>query len=53
MDNMLANLEDLPDASHTVVLTAQILESQSPPNSSMLVFDRAVIASSPNPASSK
>lgn len=48
-DNLLANIEGLSNAPHAVALTAVIPALQNPPNSSMLVFDKAIIASSPAP----
>jgi len=49
--NVLASLQDLQDTPHTVVLRAQIPNTQNPPNSSMLVFDKAVVTVAPIPAS--
>lgn len=46
-DNVLANIQSLNDTVHTVQLTVQISQSQNPPNSSMLVFDQAILFSSP------
>lgn len=46
-DNVLADIQSLNDTMHTVQLTAQISQSQNPPNSSMLVFDQAILFSSP------
>ncbi|KJA27599.1 hypothetical protein HYPSUDRAFT_51655 [Hypholoma sublateritium FD-334 SS-4] len=46
-DNVLADIQSLNDTLHTVQLTAQISQSQNPPNSSMLVFDQAILFSSP------
>ncbi|PPQ89465.1 hypothetical protein CVT25_011991 [Psilocybe cyanescens] len=50
--SILVNIEGLEDATHNITLTAQIPPGQNPPNSSMLVFDKAVITSSPIPVSS-
>ncbi|KAF8971212.1 hypothetical protein BDZ97DRAFT_1914217 [Flammula alnicola] len=48
-DNVLTNIQGLNDSVHNITLTAQIPQGQNPPNSSMLVFDKAVIFSSPLP----
>lgn len=46
---VLANITGLPDAPHAVTLTA-VFQSDNPPNSSMIVFEKAVITPSPTPA---
>ncbi|KAF8149484.1 hypothetical protein B0H34DRAFT_802469 [Crassisporium funariophilum] len=46
-DNRLATIDGLEDAPHSVTLTAKIPSGQDPINSSMIVFDQAVIISSP------
>ncbi|PPR04378.1 hypothetical protein CVT26_004215 [Gymnopilus dilepis] len=51
-NNVLANIQNLQDGAHNVTLTAKIPQGQNPPNSSMLVFERALILSSPIPVSS-
>ncbi|KAF4620281.1 hypothetical protein D9613_000204 [Agrocybe pediades] len=48
----LLNVTGLPDALHNITLTAHISPGQNPANSSMLVFDKAIITSSPIPDSS-
>ncbi|KDR67573.1 hypothetical protein GALMADRAFT_130366 [Galerina marginata CBS 339.88] len=50
--NILANIQGLEDDTHNITLTARIPPGQNPPNSSMLVFDTAIIMSSPIPVSS-
>ncbi|KAF8187486.1 hypothetical protein BJ912DRAFT_423944 [Pholiota molesta] len=52
-ENVLANIHGLKDTLHTIRLTAQIPESQNPPTSSMLVFDQAILFSSPLPVADK
>lgn len=42
-------ITDLPDVTHSVTLTALIPAGQDPPNSSMVVFESAVLTSSPEP----
>ncbi|KAF8800211.1 hypothetical protein BYT27DRAFT_7200394 [Phlegmacium glaucopus] len=49
-DGVLANIDGLADAPHIVVLTAETPAVQDPPDSSMLVFEKAIITSSPAPA---
>ena len=46
---MLASITNLADVPHTVTLTALIPEEQTPPNSSLVVFESAVLTSSPAP----
>ncbi|KAH9484874.1 hypothetical protein JR316_0001776 [Psilocybe cubensis] len=50
--NVLVNMQGLEDVAHNITLTAQIPQGQNPPNSSMLVFDKAIITSSSIPVSS-
>ncbi|KAJ3488315.1 hypothetical protein NLJ89_g11628 [Agrocybe chaxingu] len=47
---LLADIQGLPDVPHTITLTA-LISSGSTSGSSMLVFDRAVVLSSPVPTS--
>lgn len=44
-NSILATIQGLPDAEHTISLTTQIPSNQDPPNSSIVVFDRAIIIS--------
>lgn len=44
-NSILATIQGLPDAEHTISLTTQIPGNQNPPNSSIVVFDRAIIIS--------
>ncbi|EDR11612.1 uncharacterized protein LACBIDRAFT_324293 [Laccaria bicolor S238N-H82] len=44
-NSILATIQGLPDVEHTISLTTQIPSSQDPPNSSIVVFDRAIIIS--------
>ena len=48
-NNVLVTITDLPDVTHAVTLTALIPAGQDPPNSSMVVFESAVLTSSPEP----
>jgi len=48
-NNLLVSITNLPDAPHAVTLTATIPEPQNPPNSSLVVFENAVLTSSPAP----
>lgn len=48
-NNVLATIDGLTDALHTVTLTAIIPAVQDPPNSSMVAFEKAIITSSPLP----
>jgi hypothetical protein len=48
-NNVLVTITDLPDVPHAVTLTALIPEEQTPPNSSLVVFESAVLTSSPAP----
>ncbi|KAF9446217.1 hypothetical protein P691DRAFT_674052 [Macrolepiota fuliginosa MF-IS2] len=41
--NLLASLDGLPNTNHSLTLTAHTPEVQDPPDSSLLVFDKAVI----------
>ena len=47
--NVLASITNLADVPHTVTLTALIPEEQIPPNPSLVVFESAVLTSSPAP----
>lgn len=42
-DGILADIDGLKDDKHTITLTVQIPQTQTPHNSSMLVFEKAVI----------
>jgi hypothetical protein len=44
-NSILATIQGLKDAEHTISLTTQIPGNQDPPNSSIVVFDRAIIIS--------
>lgn len=50
---ILVDINDLQDGPHNITLTARLPQDLSPPNSSMLVFDKAVIKSWPDTALSK
>ncbi|KAF9051373.1 hypothetical protein BJ165DRAFT_1448349 [Panaeolus papilionaceus] len=45
--NILTSIDGLDDASHTVTLIAQIPPESATDTTSMLVFDKAILASSP------
>ncbi|TFK44161.1 hypothetical protein BDQ12DRAFT_708173 [Crucibulum laeve] len=51
-NNILATFQNLPEAPHTLSLTASTSNTENPPNSSMLVFDKALVISSPPAAPS-
>jgi hypothetical protein len=50
---ILVDINDLQDGPHNITLTARMPRNLSPPNSSMLVFDKAVIKLWPDTASFK
>lgn len=49
----LVDIWDLPEGDHTITLTARTPQNQIPLNSSMLVFDEAVVRTSPQGATAK
>jgi hypothetical protein len=50
---ILVDINDLQDGPHNITLTARVPQDLSPSNSSMLVFDKAIIKSWPDTALSK